>query len=91
MAKSCIRVGAVPDKNGDTIDNEIAGEDSPTAEGGEDVEDKERLRQRRATKLAALALLRRDFRMRGWPSLSRGKLHARAKAGHERSQSRISA
>ena len=57
MAISSIGISAVPGEDGGTINDEIAGPNKPTTNGGEHAEDKERLRKWRATELAALALL----------------------------------
>jgi hypothetical protein len=57
MAISSIGISAVPGEDGSTINDEIASPNDPTTNGSEHAEDKERLRKRRATELAALALL----------------------------------
>src|SRR5258708_5475895 len=54
-----IRVSAMPSEKRNTINDQIAGPNQPTAESGEHAENEQCLRQRRATELAALALLRR--------------------------------
>src|SRR5258708_14972845 len=59
MPISCIGIDATPSQNGDAIDDEIASSNQPTTDGGQDSQDKQCLRQRRASKLSALALLRR--------------------------------
>lgn len=57
MAISSIGISAVPGENGGTITDESAGPHKPTTNGREHAEDKERLRKRRATELAAFARL----------------------------------
>ena len=59
MTEGGIRIGAAPSEDRSTIDNQIAGANQPTTDGGQDAEDKERFRQRGSCLLATLALLRR--------------------------------
>jgi hypothetical protein len=59
MSKSSIGISAVPGKNGDAIDDEIAGSYEPTTNGSQDTEHEKRFVQRCATLSPTLALLRR--------------------------------
>jgi len=58
MTEGGIRIGAVPSEDRSTIDNQIAGANQPTTDGGQDAEDEESFRQWGSCLLATLALLR---------------------------------
>jgi hypothetical protein len=80
----------VPSEDRSTVDNQIAGTNQPTTNGGQDAEDEESFRQWGSCLFPALAL--RCWAGNAGMSIfaKARKPHARAKAGYERSQSRIS-
>ena len=65
MTKSGIRVSTAPGENGNTIDNEITSAYEPTAQSGENGENKKRFRSWCSCAMASLPLLRgeRNARM----------------------------
>ena len=52
-----IRIGPMPSKDRNTVDNRIAGTNQPTTDGGQDAEDEESFRQWGSCLFLALALL----------------------------------
>src|SRR5258708_37980081 len=59
MTEGGIRIGSSPSEDGSTINNQGAGTNQPTTDGGQDAEHEERFRQWGSGALPALALLRR--------------------------------
>lgn len=58
MTEGGIRIGAPPSEDGSTIDNQIAGANQPTTDGGQDAKDEESFRQWGSCSLTSLSLLR---------------------------------
>jgi hypothetical protein len=76
-------------ENGSALDHQIACPNQPRTDGDQDALDKERLWKRGCGPLPTFAEAREGRATRRQPSVSKGKPHAKAKAGQARHPSRL--